>query len=243
MPTKSLGIPSWWMAAFGALLVGLSATVGPVVLWHIDDDIQEQIQEIGKLESKRQLYWDEHGRTDERVARATQLLAVANQLDGTLQQLVLNRASEDATAAISNSIGIFNMISSTPVDATSCIEDLPDTEELSVMLQAASVDRLSCLEWFASIEAGDVNSFAAVANFRTGLIGVMSEGMRQLNERILQRQTSIAELRSSRNIWQGVEIFVALLGLLMLVLKDVPIWKRKNPPQSKGGETGQGGTG
>ena len=237
MPTMKFRIPSWWIAASGALLVGLSATLGPVVLWHIDDDIQEHIQEIEKLESKRQLYWDESGRTDERVARATLLLAVADQLDGTLQQLVLDRASEDAIAAVNNSIGIFNLISSligsAPVDARSCVEDLPDTEELSKMLQAAKVDQYACIEWFASLQAGDASSFADVATFRTGLIGVISKGMEQLNVALRQSQSEIVKLRSSRSIWQGAEVFVALLGLLMLVLKDVPIWKRKTPQQTK----------
>ncbi len=237
------GIPSWWMAASGALLVGLSAALDPVILWHINEEIQVTTDEIEELESNRQLYMDEKERMDERVVRATQLLTTAYQQDDTLKQLALTRASEDAAAVIFGSLGIFNLIGNNPVDLESCYLNTPDTEELSALLQAVGVDEYSCFEWYAALQAGDADAFAAVAKFRNGLIGVMSAGIGQLNERILQKKSNIAELRSSRNIWQGVEIFVALLGLLMLVLKDVPIWKRKNPPQTKGGETGQGENG
>lgn len=237
------GIQSWWMAASGALLVGLSAALDPVILWHINEEIQVTTDEIKELESNRQLYMDEKERMDERVVRATQLLTTAYQQDDTLKQLALTRASEDAAAVIFGSLSIFNLISNNPVSIVSCFSNTPDTEELSTLLRAAGVDEHSCFEWYAALQSGDADAFAAVASFRTGMLGVMSVNVQQLSERIRQKQSNIGNLRSNRSIWQGVEIFLALIGLLMLVLKDVPIWKRKNPPQTKGGETGQGGNG
>ncbi len=215
------GIPSWWIAASGALLVGLSATLGPVILWHIDDKIQKQVQDIAELESNRQLYWNENGRTDERLARATLLLATANQLDDSLQQLALERALDDASAAIVNSIELLNIMAKPHVDTKSCRENIPDTEELTKLLLVASIDQTSCSEWFASLQAGDVNAFAAVANLRTFLKEKSGEGMGVLIENIEQKKINVLSLRSSRSIWQGVEVFVALLGLLMLLTSMV----------------------
>ena len=233
MPTMSLGIPSWWMAASGALLVGLSATLGPVILWGIDDNTQAAFQDVEELKSKKLLYWNEHVRMDERVARATHLLAISNQLDEPLHKLVLERASEDAAAVISNS---FNII---PVDAMSCYTNSLDNEELSKTLQAAQVDQDSCSEWFEGIQAGDASAFDDVAKLRTGMLGVFRGKIGEIEESIRQKENNIRNLRSDRNLWQGLEIFVGLLGLLMIVLKDIPIWTRKTFRHAKGTTMGQ----
>lgn len=227
------GFPSWWIAASGALLVGLSAALDPVVLWYIEEEIQVTTGEIGELESNRQLYWDEHERIVERIVRATQLLTAADQQDYTLRQLALTRASEDAVAAITSSLMIFNLINNNSVDFESCYSNTRDTEELSALLRVAGVDQYSCFKWLAALRAGDASAFAAVASFRTGMLGVMGAEMERLHRTIRLKQSNIGNLRSNRSVWQGVEIFLALLGLLMLVLKDVPIWRRSNPQLGK----------
>ena len=227
MPVKSLGSQSWWLAAIGALLVGLSATVGPVILWGIDDETQAAFQDIEELKSERLLYWNEHVRMDERVARATHLLAISKQLDEPLHNLVLERASEDATAVISNS---FNII---PVEAMSCYTNSPDNEELSRTLQAAQVDQNSCFEWIDGIRSGEASAFGDVANLRTGMLGVFRGKLEEIEEKIRHEQENIRVLRSDRNFWQGLEMFVGLLGLLMIVLKDTPIWKHNIFRQTK----------
>ena len=222
MSTMKFGIPSWWIAASGALLVGLSATLGPVILWGIDDDTQVVFQDIEELKSERVHYWNEHVRMDERVARATHLLAISNRLDEPLHDLVLERASEDASAVISNS---FNMI---PVEAMSCYTNSPDNENLSRTLQAAQVYQDSCFEWIEGIQAGDANAYGDVAKLRTGMLGVFLGKLEEIDGNIRQKENKVRELRSDRNLWQGLEIFVGLIGLLMIILKDIPIWKQKS---------------
>lgn len=220
MPKGTRTIPSWWLAVSGACLVGVSATLGPVLMWSLEEEIQANFRHIEELNDEIQELWNESVSFDRRLANVGVLLSVASQAEGSIREFALDRASEDAAAILSNS---FNFLE---IDAESCFDGSPDNQDVVDLMEISGAKAETCKDWYDQLAGGEIEAFQSVATTRSGMLGVFRGFMAEKRTEIADRRGSVRE--ASANLWR-VQLFAtsfSLIGLLFLLLKDIPIWKK-----------------
>ena len=213
------GIPSWWLAVLGAFLVGVSATLGPILIWRIDEGIQMNLEEIDKQEEHVQRLWNASVGSDRRIVNAGVLLGLAKQVDEPTREFLIMLASEDAAAILSDSTSILD------INANSCHEGTVDSDKMVKIMRRMKVDAPTCQAWFEELKEGRLEAFRSMASVRTGMLGASSVLMKDSFNSIRLLKTSVRNSKQQIRSVQYLVMFFSLAGLLLVLFKDIPIWK------------------
>ena len=219
-------IPSWWLAVSGAFLVGVSATVGPLVIWDMENDIQINLQEIEEREDEMQKLWNESVGSDRRMASVGILLALADQTEEPVRKFVLDLATRDASVVFSNSFTVIKAANAFSIDPESCFDGTPDGEGVMTIMRELKVDADTCKEWYDELEKQELDAFRSVVKLREEVLSrILQDKFHEYNDENSTRKIYMKETQRQIHKVQLLMTSFSLIGLLLVLLKDVPIWK------------------
>ena len=224
-------IPSWWLAVSGAFMVGVSATLGPLLLWNIEDEIQEHIRQIEVLQENTQGLWDEGVSSDQRMANIGVLLSLAENSEDAARKFALDRAWENAFKILINSFGILR------IDAKSCLTGPPDSQYVADLMDDVGIKADTCSDFYDQLESGEIEAFRSLAKLREKLWWDFGDRVKENNEGINDRRGIIREANAKIKRVQLLVTFFSLIGLLLLLLKDVPVWRETARRENNSGDS------
>ena len=217
----NLPIPSWIVAALGSLLIVLSTAIGTILLQSNEDQMQTYRISISESEAKLQRSWDSHKLAENRFSTAELLasLIVQNTPDG-INRFVTPRTSKHISDAV-----ITMRLSHSDAD-TSAQKALairqPDCTDMKLDLHMAEkVENLS-----KRLTAGDLNAYDTLVEIldKERLFSACS--INSARKQIVDGERSLSEIVSNSTFLRGLQISLNLLGLTIVLLKDLPIWRR-----------------
>ena len=207
-------IPSWAVGAFGASIVVLSVTFGSVWLHDLDTNfngLQAGFSELNTIADSR---LRQHIVADSRAETADLMfaLAVAFQRGNRPDTFLLNRAGVSLRGAI-----------------TTMWLSTPGAEKENLEALSSTVDDLR-----AKLNGGDLNAYVEMTKIFADQAVRSNQAMREFRERTAKREAQMTGLRLRVERLRDGQVGLNIIGLVVVLLKDLPIWgrrrrARKNP--------------
>lgn len=206
MPFKVTGrVPSWAVGLTGALIVVFSVALSPLSVHGLEEDIRGERGKISRLTESHQRLWGSHTLADQRAATADMLAGFIAQAEGPPHQFLLGRAGGHLQGAI------------LAMWAGTGASDDQNGSELEARVG----------ELLARFNAGDLNAYDEMASV---LDDLRLASRNAVNGRASQRTESEArlqELELSHDRIRALQSGMNILGLVIVLLKDLPIWRRR----------------
>lgn len=195
-------IPSWRIGLLGAAIAILSTILSSVAVAWLDSAIQEHTKRATALRDKQRILWDNHQLADERLRAAAIFVALSSQPSENRRFLLSQVASNLGGSVLAMS-------------AAAAIANLPDEPPKEVVDNERAIlggDLSGYNELVAQVEKLRLQSQVAIN-------GVSAEA-RNLDAE--------SDKLSGWSRWvQGVQVSLTIVGLIVVLLKDLPVWKDK----------------
>ena len=199
-------VPSWSVGLAGALIVLASTALTPLRLHGLEEDIYAERGKISQLIETYQRLWTNHTRADMQASTADILITRVP-----LHQQPSERAGRHVWAAVLS---------------MSAATGAPNDPEL--------IDHVNELR--NRFDAGHLTAYTEMTALLNDL---RQESGDALNEQVAQRSVSERRLHALERrynlnrIWQSS---LNVLGLVLVLLKDLPIWGRREPKARLSGD-------
>ncbi|MDE0336209.1 MAG: hypothetical protein OXI80_00945 [Caldilineaceae bacterium] len=216
-----LPIQSWCVAVAGALLAILSTVVLTLVVEHANGEAQSLTRTITDLEAQFDAQFQRYIRSEQLETTSATLAAFISLSDeGIIRHFILPRVGKYAVNAI-------EVLQGSEGYVTFPKEPAQKIEVTELMAQA---NRLS-----ARLARGDLTAYDELANLAKDEQGVVAHQINDIRRQIRSFEDSLESWRSQAARWRYIQVSLNILGLIIVLLKDVPIWRRSS-------ETGNGGS-
>ena len=205
-------IPSWAVGALGASIVVFSVTVGSVWLHDMTTNINELQAGLSELNTIADNRLRQHILADSRAETADLIFALAvafRRVNQPPDPFLLNRAGLSLKGAITT------MWLSTPG---------PEKENLEAL--ALTVDDLR-----AKLNGGDLAAYAEMTKILVDRAARSNQATREFRERIATGEAQTTGLRLDVEQVRDWQVGFNIIGLVILLLKDLPIWGRRRRAQ------------
>ena len=229
--TYPIGIPSWAIGVAGAALVIVSAALGAVVLAGVDADVNEAQRKISALNERTQRLAEIRLLADQQAAIALNFIAVGMDshssaiLSGMTRgsSFVLERGGQHLLDAVRE------MWRATGADADDGTDVNVAVDEICVNEAGEDWESVAEGHLEKAGQQGGVDAYNAMYSIlgehRKHAACVIAYQRRQIVEHEARRE----ELRVQHGRVRGQQITLNILGLVIVLLKDLPIWRRPNP--------------
>ena len=203
-------IPSWFVAVAGASLAILSTVVLTFVVEQANEEADTLTQEIADLEN-------EFGAQLQRYLRSEQLEMIADTMAafmsfrdvGIVDRFVLPRVGKYAVDTIGVLQGTAGYVTFPMVPATKQPVD-------------ALMDKANSLA--QQLSDGNLNAFDALAGLAEDEQGIVAHRINEIRKEVREAEVERVESRARAARWRYIQVSLNILGLIMVLLKDVPIW-------------------
>lgn len=219
-------IPAWVPAVFGASLILISAIVGTILLHSLQPDMKTTLEKMDSADRELKAYWEKYREADQSRIVADLLAGIidASVLDSDKQRSTTRRVAQYISEAICTTrrsymeiseiincnFGEVNFENQQPTvnHASNSITGEDALPEIRLNLQRAN------LEYFE-------RSIALLGRERLSSTKKLKQLRDQKNETERYRQ----KLESQAQRRAVTQVSLNLLGLAIVLLKDLPIWK------------------
>lgn len=205
-----LPIPSRLVAVAGASLAILSTVVLTLVVEQANEDADQLTQEIAELEIEFGARLQRYLRSERLEMTAATMAAFLSIRDqAVVDRFVLPRVGKYAGAAI-------EVLQGTAGYVTFPKEPAPK-QPLDPLME-----RVSSLA--AQLAAGDPKAYDALADLAEDEQGIVAHRINEIRTRISEAELDRVKLRARAARWRYIQVSLNILGLIIVLLKDVPIW-------------------
>ena len=213
-------IPSWAVALCGSFLVVISTVLGTVVLKKLDTDIGNISRDISRREAQSQRTLDNVRLADQKAERADLLAALIVQgLSDGEERFIIPRTAGSILDAIC-------IMRASYEDINICGDEkmkMPETNGERNEIATVSMKKIARL--VKQLKSGDLDSYDALVDVlsmeRFASAGTLNEERDQISE--LKNKRSGIRLMS--RTYGVIQVSLNLLGLVIVLLKDLPIWR------------------
>ena len=196
-------IPAWVIGLSGALIVLLSTAIGSQWWWTLDAKIQGMQKDRAELGSKITELWDSHKLADARSASADQFLGLLLIGGEGTQDFFLKQINIHLRGSL------LAMMAATGKSVPD--EPPPEVQQLSVRLLK-----------------GDLKAYAKFKSNTDSLRLESQEKINALGKERYQIEEKIKSFESNGKVLQMLSVGLNIFGLILVMLKDLPVWKRHN---------------
>ena len=203
-------IPSWAVGAFGALLIVVSVALGSVYLRYLDAGLNNTEAGLNRLSAYADRRMNQHIQAEGRKAMADVMfaLAIGAVRDGNRPDpFLLLRAGESLHAAIRL------MWLATPG-----AEDLEGLASTATYLLIELVD-------------GDLAAYDEMTKILSDQDIRSNEAGREFHKQIAEYETRVQRLHRLADRVRDSQAGLNILGLVIVLLKDLPVWGRRRRAQ------------
>ena len=221
-------IPSWVIALSGSCLVVISTAVGTTHLTNLDAQKIKISNDIVQREAEFRETYDNHKLADQKATTADLLAGlVAQNLpvhpdkgDG-YDRFIVPRAARyilDAICVMRSTHQVLEVCGDEKLSAPEhnrVIDQNPD--EIRPMPSIATL--------YSQLQSGDLDSFDALVNILSYDRNASASKLNEQKTHIAQREKDRAAVESKLTTYRTVQVSLNLLGLVIVLLKDLPIWR------------------
>ena len=196
-------IPSWSVAVFGSFLIVLSTIIGSIFLDKKQSEIESKTEEIVKLEERFRRGWDNHILAEQRMATSEVFAGlISMDISNTSEQFLLPRSGKYARDAI-----LTMYISADLVDEF----DNKEAEIQHLVNALRQGNRNAYDKLFSLLDEARLESADTLNNLRIQILEITEDKIK---------------LRSSWSYFLVISSFLNIAGLVIVLLKDLPIWRK-----------------
>ena len=196
-------IPSWSVAVFGSFLIVLSTIIGSIFLDKKQSEIASKTEEIVKLEERFRRGWDNHILAEQRMATSEVFAGlISMDISNTSEQFLLLRSGKYARDAI-----LTMYISADLIDEF----DNKEAEIQHLVNALRQGNRNAYDKLFSLLDEARLKSADTLNNLRIQILEITEDKIK---------------LRSSWSYLLVISSFLNIAGLVIVLLKDLPIWRK-----------------
>ena len=213
--TNPLGnVPSWFIGVLGASLIVLSTVVGATILDWLGDNIRKNTDEVEQLKGLQRDLVEAHTVTSPLIVASGQFLGLSKMGDG------VPDTSEKMT--MSSRSFLLEQASSYALDAM-------QTKLVAARLYRTHAeidkDRQLTRGLAENLKLGNVETYNEIRRFMRAETVRAAEALNALRSKLKHLRTEIAADESRHGHYRTLQIALNLLGLAIVLLKDLPIWR------------------
>ena len=200
-------IPSWAVGALGASIVVFSVTVGSVWVDDMETNVNRLQAMLSEFNTVVEDRWRQHTIADNRAETAHLMFALAaafprgNQPD----PFLLDRAGVSLRGAI-----------------TTMWFSTPGTENENIEALSSTVDDLR-----AKLNGGDLAAYTEMTKILFDQDARSTHAIREFRERIAKGEAQMNGFRLDVERRRDEQVGLNIIGLVVVLLKDLPIWGRR----------------
>lgn len=198
-------IPTWAVGLTGALTVVASVALGPLFQHGLEEDIRAERGQISQLTESHQQLWGSHTLADQRAASADMMAGFIAQSGGPPHQFLLGRTGGHMQGAI---LAMWA--------GSGASDDAGGSE-----LEARVGDLLRRLN------DGDLNAYDEMASILNDLRLASRDAINSRASERTESEVRLQDLEFSHDRIRGWQAGMNILGLVIVLLKDLPIWRRR----------------
>ena len=196
-------IPSWLVGLTGALLVLLSTGLSSIFWSSLDEKIRTKQSDLTKLSKKSDLMWGSHQLGDQRVAFSEQLLGMF---------LVGERRPEFFLTASGYHLRGAVLAMMTAADESD--------DQGTLQREVGVLER--------RLSTGDLKAYSELRSKMDELRLKSRDAINDLAEERGTLESDIRELEAKKELVRLFSVALNLLGLIIVMLKDLPVWKTRD---------------
>lgn len=202
-------IPAWLISIMGALFVLIAIVINTTFSPSLNNKIQEKEKEREKLSKEITSLWESHMLADSRDKNADiflGLLFIANNQDKedkAALDFLLNKIGYNLKGAI--------LAMRAATGDTSIEDDLPP-QEIQQLLYEIKKER-------------DLKAYVSLKKLVDKLRLASGNTINDVNKQREELDEELRELKNQEEVLRMLHITLNILGLSLLLLKDLPIWK------------------
>ena len=215
-------IPSWIIAVCGASLVVISTALGTIWVVDIDEKTEEKSKTISELEVKVQRTWDSHKLADER-ARIADIFAglIAQGIPKGINNFIRPRTANFIESAICTMRLSYEEIEICGAQKT----EMPVTKIDTNRQESELMDKVAALK--SSLIEGDLNAYDKLVTLVNIERKSSAQAINEIRIRINALKNERRQLQSDANNYGILQVSLNLFGLIIVLFKDLPIWRDK----------------
>ena len=201
-------IPSWVVGLVGALVVIVATITSAISLHSTRADITSSRSEIATLRDRVDSLWSSHRLADQRSTAADVFLAMAlrenrnDASDASTLSVLLDQAAgqlQGAVLAMSAASG----------------ETVPDEPPDDIR------------NFYAALLSGDLSGYTGLKSEIDRLRLLSQSTINQISTNVSSVELHIDSLEARESTLYMAYVFFNLLGLMITMCKDLPVWKRQ----------------
>ena len=194
-------IPSWSIGILGASIVVISISLSPLIVRDLENNIEDTENTISELNRRVRTLWANHTLAAQREAAADTIAALITLTDAP-HPFVISRSGAHLQGAI--------------LTMWAATGDEDDTNLQSTV--SALMEKLN---------AGQLNSYDSMSAILDVQRLRSADVVNELYGEVADYEARLRELRKQRDRIRALQSFLNIVGLIVVLLKDLPIWKRK----------------
>ena len=196
-------LPSWCVAVIGSFLILLSTIISSVSLVNIQKEIESKNEEIIKLEEKFRSAWGNHILAEQRMATSEVFAGlISMDISNSPEQFLLPRSGKYARDAI-----LTMYISADLLDEF-------NNKEVEIQYLANA------------LAAGNRNAYDKLFSLLDQARLKSADALNHLRNQIVKITKDRNKLRTNWSYLLAISSFLNIIGLVIVLLKDLPIWRR-----------------
>ena len=200
-------IPSWTVGLIGALMVLMSVAIGATMLRKTTHDIAMKSSMVSEYRREIDNKWSNWILAAQRKEAAD--LYVADELGIPLNaNPIRDQFIRDKIAGLLQGAILAMTVASgkqVPDETPSAIQDYMD-----------------------KLRSGDYSAYRFLLSEINSLEKASQDSIKQLSDNIKLKETEIIDLRNRESMFYMMFVCFNILGLIIVMLKDLPIWKAVN---------------
>ena len=201
-------IPAWSVTVFGASMVVVSTLIGTLALRNVDHDIQTNSRRITQLNASIQKLWDSHKLADLRAGVGDILAGLIVHVDRRPHPFLLGRAGGHVEGAI--------------LAMWAATGDTTDATDLKCQVNLLRT----------RLNDGELDAYDSLSDLVNAHRHRSAEAINDRSEQVRQHEERIRSLRLWYNMLQNLQISFNILGLVIVLLKDLPVWRSAGRKQN-----------
>ena len=215
-----LHIPSWAVATVGSLLVVCSTAIGTLLLQWNEDHMHRTRILISELETKLQRRWDSHKLAENRLSTAELFagLVVQNTKTG-ISKFIVPRTSKNIADAIITMRLSHSDVQKSDQETSKIFQPVCTDMKPDQHLET-KVNQLS-----QRLTNGDLNAYDKLISLLDAERLLSACAVNSTRTKISALENELLEVSAYSDFLRGLQISLNLIGLIIVLLKDLPIWR------------------
>ena len=213
-------IPSWFVAAIGSVLVIASTVVGTLLIRDNDARIDANQLQTASLKDKFQKTWDGHKLADDRFASADILAGlIAQDTNDGVRKFLIPRGAK----YLKDAIYTMHLSYYASDDSQQTESEIFEPDCGNLQKNEDIEDTVNTLT--EKLQDGNLNAYDSLVSVLDTERLFSACMLRKLRKDLDNLEEKRTHIESDTKFLQGIQISLNLLGLIIVLLKDLPIWR------------------